>query len=153
MPLPSDRHYDGVDASQVLLHNAPSVPRDFLFHQLQSATGNFSAARYKNFKAHWGIGSTIGCGEKATPYVWQDTPLIFDLDVDPAETVPLANPPPGIVDSFNAALAALLDDIKGSYRTVSNYSRGGFPAWPCCNATQPDCQCSVGVGIDPIASV
>lgn len=52
--LPSDRSYDGVDLSPVLLHGAPSV-RDALFIPDVSGhtRGNLTAARYGNYSVYW----------------------------------------------------------------------------------------------------
>jgi arylsulfatase A-like enzyme len=140
--LPADRHYDGVDFSAILTSggDAPvSPPRDFLFHQVGD---RLMAARHKHYQAHWTTLGAAGCDGGGAPQLDHDPPLVFDLDADPGETTAI-DPPPGLVDAFNAARAALQADIANSFHTQSNYSSGGFDWWACCNATNADCQCSL----------
>ena len=170
--LPSDRHYDGVDFGAVLKGTTDSVARDFLFHQ---SDATFTAARHGRYKAHWETvrgkrmvfllraqnlaltftrkqlshakqWSAEGCNEKGTPHVKHSPPLIFDLLVDPGESTPVTVP--GLADAFDAALAALLSDVEGSFKTQSDYSGGGRAFWPCCNATNPACACDAPSVLD-----
>lgn len=142
VPLPTDRHYDGVDFSSVLTSITGPSPSENRYLAHQGSGGTTHAMRYKNYKAHWITSGAAACDGKGGPTVQHSPPLIFDLDADPAEANPIT-PPAGLVDQFNNALAALLNDVSNSFATKSNYSSGGRAFWPCCNPDTPACQCEI----------
>lgn len=160
--LPTDRVYDGVDLTPLLVGAAthPSVQRDasfprgstgkwapgghtWLFHP-DVMTGNVTAVRYQNYKAFFETAPQPGCAIKASPRLYHNPPLIFDLDADPSESTPLSPPPAGLVESFQAAFAAMWANITSTYRSTANYSEGGESAWACCDPSHVYCRCAAG---------
>lgn len=138
--LDTDRVYDGVDLAPVLFDNAPSA-REWLWHP-NTKDGALDAARYGRYKAHFQTYGPPGCNEPQSQWVQHDPPLIFDLETDPGETTPLANPPDGLVATFKAALAAQLTNISSTYRSTADYSEGGWAHAPCCNPNNAACRCT-----------
>lgn len=115
IPLPTDRVYDGRDMSPVLLHDDGKSLHDVLFFY-GGASGEWpandqgwhipSAARMGCWKAHWATGSgmgpcTFGGGVYATcPHVKypMDSPLLFNVCIDPSESIPLSGYTNGTVN-------------------------------------------------------
>eukprot|EP00047_Mylnosiga_fluctuans_P012367 m.25635 g.25635 ORF g.25635 m.25635 type:complete len:452 (+) comp4191_c0_seq1:2-1357(+) len=141
--LPSDRHFDGVDIADVLFQNATPSDR-ILFHPCCSGphSGDLDAVRLGRYKAFFATYSVPACSEPAAGRREHNPPLIFDLETDPGETTPLAQPPSGLVQAMVAARLARLADIAGSFRSMANYSVGGVDAWPCCKQGNVGCRCN-----------
>ncbi len=76
--IPDDRIIDGVDLTETLLEGAES-PRD---HMLFYRGTEIFAARLGDYKAHYTIQGSYGMWEKKEKL---DTPLLFNLSVDPSE--------------------------------------------------------------------
>ncbi len=76
--IPKDRVMDGYDLSETLLNNSES-PRD---HMLFYRGTDLYAARLGDFKAHYTIQGSYGMWEKKEEL---ETPLLFNLSVDPSE--------------------------------------------------------------------
>lgn len=106
VPLPQDRVFDGRDMSQVLLARDGRSAHEFLFIYgadckaglCSGGGGNCAkdggpaAVRYGRWKAHWctgpGLGGCDGCEIKNYSEA-QGGPLLFDIEQDPSEGIPL----------------------------------------------------------------
>ena len=127
--LPTDRPYDGVDMSRVLLHGgdtahstatAPPSPRDFLFLYGGAAGLKLpSAARFGPYKAHWATGPGLsGC--KASPSApagcptlfYSGGPLLFNVEEDPSEAYPLSV---NVSTHKDPRIAQLLASFRAAY--------------------------------------
>ena len=125
----------------VLFEGASSI-RDVLFMtDTLKGQENITSVRYKNFKAYTRTYAQAGCREPAGKVTnWPDY-LVFDLDVDPAESTPIT-PSAAVMDAIWAAHNTLLLDIQNTFRSVANYSKGSMVNdSPCCNATNAVCRC------------
>ncbi|XP_061765103.1 arylsulfatase G isoform X2 [Nerophis ophidion] len=88
---PSDRRYDGIDASRVLLHGE-QIGHKVLFHPNSGAAGRFGdlqAVRAGKYKAFYMTGAAEACGGDVGTQELHNPPLIFDLEHDEAEATPL----------------------------------------------------------------
>lgn len=91
--LPTDRSFDGIDLTALLI--SPDSQRNnasahsTLFHPLSGAcgSGDLMAARVGRYKAHWITGGANGCMGSTTPAcITHSPPLLFDVGgEDPAE--------------------------------------------------------------------
>ncbi|XP_023986085.1 arylsulfatase G isoform X2 [Physeter macrocephalus] len=143
--LPQGRHFDGLDASEVLFGGAQAGHR-VLFHPNSGAAGEDGAlqtVRLERYKAFFVTGGARACDGSVGPEWRHEPPLIFNLDDDVAEAAPLE---PGsaeyqrVLPEVRAALSGVLEDIAGD--NVSRADYGQDPsATPCCNAHQTACRC------------
>ncbi len=86
---PADRMLDGFDLTDVL-HGKGSSPRQTMFYWRGS---KLYAVRHGSFKAHFITRSEYG----SDPAVEHLTPLLYNLDHDPAEKFDIANNHPDVI--------------------------------------------------------
>ena len=86
---PNDRVLDGYDLSGVLLGKSSS-PRKTMFYWRGS---KLYAVRHGSFKAHFITKSEYG----SDPEVVHDTPVLYNLDVDPSEKFDVAQKHPEVI--------------------------------------------------------
>lgn len=143
---PTDRHYDGIDATDVLL-NGGQTGHKFLFHPNSGAAGQFGdlqSVRSGKHKAFYMTGGAEACNGSTGSELLHDPPLIFDLEADEAEESPLD---PGtsaykeIADRMSRAREELLWDITNDTVSTADYSTDPSAA-PCCDHKQPVCRCN-----------
>ena len=91
--LPDDRTFDGVDLSATLLEGKDS-PRDTMFFYRGV---NLFAVRHGSYKAHFQTRPSYVRGEKTTIH---ETPLLFDLNVDPSEKYNVAKEHPEVLEEI-----------------------------------------------------
>ena len=152
--LPSDREYDGMDISGLLLGKT-KVAHTTLFHpgnQASNASASNAqrvpAMRMGKYKAHFATKGSKSCrgadGNPRTgtggPLMTHDPPLVFDLDRDPAESAPLD---PATIPAQIAEMQHLYEQfwlsVNGTLRSTTNYNRN--PAFkPCSNAESECCR-------------
>lgn len=94
--MPTDRVYDGRDASEILFNDQGKSKHEFLWIYNGNAAGTHgpSAVRFGTFKAHWVTGPGLGgCkfgnGTQCPTVKYLDRPLLFNIDEDPSEAYPL----------------------------------------------------------------
>lgn len=143
---PSDRRYDGIDATDVLL-NRGQTGHEFLFHPNSGAAGQYGdlqTVRTRKHKAFYMTGAAEACGGSTAREQLHDPPLIFDLEADEAEDRPLD---PGTSEYQEAAERAargreevLWDIATDPSVSTADYSTEGSAA-PCCDPTRPACRC------------
>jgi len=152
--LPTDRSFDGIDLTALLI--SPDSQRNnasahsTLFHPLSGAcgSGDLMAARVGRYKAHWITGGANGCMGSTTPAcITHSPPLLFDVGgEDPAEAHALDTALPQyavVVKQLEDARIAKLANIASTLRHVANYSTSAAGrAANCCNKKSPDCACS-----------
>lgn len=154
---PSDRRYDGIDATDILL-NGGQTGHEFLFQPNSGAAGQYGdlqTVRTGKHKAFYITGAAEACGGSTGSEQLHDPPLIFDLEVDEAEENPLD---PGtaeyqeVADRVARGREALLWDIATD-QSVSraDYSTDGSAA-PCCDPTRPVCRCHTA-GSTPLQTI
>eukprot|EP00656_Telonema_subtile_P043815 TRINITY_DN50118_c0_g1_i1.p1 TRINITY_DN50118_c0_g1~~TRINITY_DN50118_c0_g1_i1.p1 ORF type:complete len:248 (-),score=50.60 TRINITY_DN50118_c0_g1_i1:62-805(-) len=146
VPMPTDRSYDGLDLSAVLLNGSDSAHHT-LFHPLSGAcgSGELKAMRLGQYKAVWQTGGAPGCEQPAAPCVVHDPPLVFDLEADPSESAPLdlGNVTVGaVLEKMEQEMASKMANVQGTARSVANYSTSDAGrAANCCNPASPVCSC------------
>lgn len=140
--LPDARHSEAADLAAVdpraLPATAPDAARPFLFHYCGCTV---TAVRHGRLKAHyftpnWDAGlsacpSLTICPCKGTQH---DPPLLYDLDVDPAEQQPLDVTLPEhlqVVAAMQAAVAAQAAGVQRVPNQLENLPRPWL--MPCCN--------------------
>ncbi|XP_026861843.2 arylsulfatase G isoform X2 [Electrophorus electricus] len=154
---PSDRRYDGIDITHVLLHDSDTGHKAWhhsetvsLMHPNSGAAGQFGdlqTVRVGRHKAFYITGSAEACGGAKGKQQMHDPPLIFELSRDVAEGSPLD---PSSVE-YQAVLReverereAVLWDIATDNVSTADYSITQA-AFPCCQPHNPVCRChSVG---------
>lgn len=143
---PSDRRYDGIDITDVLLSGGQSG-HEFLFHPNSGASGlygDLQTVRTRKHKAFYITGGAEACdGSKGSEQL-HDPPLIFDLEVDEAEDSPMD---PGtaeyqaVAERMARGREQILWDIATDESvSTADYSTEGSAA-PCCDPTRPVCRC------------
>lgn len=90
--LPSDRAFDGRDATDILLKDDGKTKHDFLFfygacNPHYEAYQSISAVRHGAYKAHWCTAPGLGQSKNLTKTY--DPPLMFNVEEDPSESEPL----------------------------------------------------------------
>uniref|UniRef100_A0A8C0YTQ3 Arylsulfatase G n=1 Tax=Canis lupus familiaris TaxID=9615 RepID=A0A8C0YTQ3_CANLF len=131
--LPQDRHFDGLDASEVLFGWSQTGHR-VLFHPNSGAAGEFGAlqtVRLGSYKAFYVSGGAKACDGDVGREQHHDPPLIFNLEDDVAEAVPLDR---------GSILADVLLDIAGDNTSRADYTRHPSVT-PCCNPHHVACRC------------
>jgi len=154
-PLPTDRHFDGMDMSPVLFDGAQAL-HDTLFHG-ESIGGELTAWRWHQYKAYSKTYAVGACNSTAEDMqllrsgsdddngeinvkLWK-TPLIFDVASDPAESTPLQDVDPRLVKQLLSVHSALMSDIRGSAASQVDWTMGWESVYPCCNPNHVKCRC------------
>ncbi|XP_072602855.1 arylsulfatase G isoform X1 [Vulpes vulpes] len=143
--LPQDRHFDGLDASEVLFGWSQTGHR-VLFHPNSGAAGEFGAlqtVRLGPYKAFYVSGGAKACDGDVGPEQHHEPPLIFNLEDDVAEAVPLDRGSAeyqGVLPKVREVLADVLLDIAGDNTSRADYTRDPSVT-PCCNPHHVACRC------------
>ncbi|XP_059989832.1 arylsulfatase G isoform X2 [Lagenorhynchus albirostris] len=143
--LPQGRHFDGLDASEVLFGRAQAGHR-VLFHPNSGAAGEDGAlqtVRVERYKAFFVTGGARACDGSVGPERHHEPPLIFNLDDDVAEAAPLDRGSAEyqrVLPEVRAALSEVLEDIAGDTTSRADYSQDPSVT-PCCNPHQTACRC------------
>ena len=97
VPVPADRVIDGVDLSPVLLAGASS-PREVVFYYRGD---ELYAVRAGAYKAHFITQGAYG----GAPREVHETPLLYNVAIDPAERFDIAAEHPEIIEKIRAVVA------------------------------------------------
>lgn len=105
--LPNDRIFDGYDISPVMFGTGPD-PRDIVYYYGGGA--QIYAIRKGAYKAHFIIQPESG----GTPEekIVQDTPVLYNLNVDPSERFNIADKHPEIIAEIKRVLEKHLSTLK-----------------------------------------
>lgn len=108
--LPTDLIIDGRDASPLILTETGKSAHAFLPFYNEPVYGNASkeifAARFGRYKAHFitspGLGNGRWSWHGPSPKAYHDPPIVFDIDADPSEALPIpANDlPAGLIEEI-----------------------------------------------------
>lgn len=143
---PSDRRYDGIDTTNILLHGE-QTGHEFLFHPNSGAAGKFGdlqAVRTGKYKAFYITGAAEACGGATGRQQLHNPPLIFDLERDEAEETPLNMVTPeyqAVAERIARKREALLWDIASDMSVSSADYSTDESAAPCCDPKQAVCRC------------
>ncbi|KAM9426245.1 arylsulfatase G isoform 2-T2 [Pholidichthys leucotaenia] len=143
---PSDRCYDGIDATNILLHQE-HTGHEFLFHPNSGAAGKFGdlqTVRTGKYKAFYITGAAEACGGETGRQQLHDPPLIFDLEHDEAEETPLDVKTPQY-QTVAQRIARIREELLWDIATdksvsIADYSKDKSAA-PCCDPLQAVCRC------------
>ncbi|WP_020526097.1 sulfatase family protein [Flexithrix dorotheae] len=102
--VPSDRIVDGLDLSETLFSNATS-PRDHLIYYRGQS---IFAARLGNFKAHYITQGAYGMFGKKEVH---NTPLLYNLSVDPSEEYEISEAHQEEITKINTLIANHKKDL------------------------------------------
>ena len=101
--------------------------------------------RYGQYKAHWVTGGAVGCNDDTGPVRSHDPPLLFDLNLDPAEAHALDTDSPEmrrVVAEMERLRRGVLADIEADATSVADYRTGPEGRLSnCCNASHVACRC------------
>ncbi|XP_070250569.1 arylsulfatase G isoform X1 [Myotis yumanensis] len=143
--LPRGRHFDGLDASDVLFGGSQTGHR-VLFHPNSGAAGEYGAlqtVRLERYKAFYITGGARACDGSVGPARSHEPPLIFNLEDDVTEAVPLDTGSAEyqrVLPQVREVLADVLHDIAGDNVSRADYSQDPAAA-PCCDPHQTVCRC------------
>uniref|UniRef100_A0A8C3X346 Arylsulfatase G n=1 Tax=Catagonus wagneri TaxID=51154 RepID=A0A8C3X346_9CETA len=143
--LPGGRHFDGLDASEVLLGGAQTGHR-VLFHPNSGAAGEDGAlqtVRLEQHKAFYVTGGAKACDGSIGPEQYHEPPLIFSLEDDVAEAAPLERGGAEyqqVLPKVREALTGVLQDIAGDRISRADYAQDPSVA-PCCDPHRTACRC------------
>ena len=115
--LPSDRVYDGRDIRPVLFGTGKS-PHDVYFYY-RGAT--LWAARKGPWKAHFKTQGSYGQGQKQ--FKEHETPLLFNLDIDPSEKYDVSKDHPEAI----AAIKKAVEEHKATIKPVKSQLEERIP--------------------------
>lgn len=142
---PSDRRYDGIDITDILLNNSDTGHKS-LMHPNSGAAGQFGdlqTIRLKHHKAFYLTGGSEACGGGSGQQQYHNPPLIFDLSQNEAEESPLipeSEEYRSILRDVEREREALLWDIATDKVSTADYTT--VPAAvPCCQPRNPACRC------------
>lgn len=144
---PADRRYDGIDATNILLHGEQGG-HEFLFHPNSGAAGRFGdlqAVRTGKLKGFYLTGAAEACGGATGSQQLHDPPLIFDVEHDESEETPLGAQTPeyqAAVQMISRRREELLWDIATDKSVSTADYRTDDSAAPCCDPAQAVCRCS-----------
>uniref|UniRef100_A0A5F8AP22 Arylsulfatase G n=2 Tax=Macaca TaxID=9539 RepID=A0A5F8AP22_MACMU len=143
--LPQGRRFDGVDVSEVLFGRSQPGHR-VLFHPNSGAAGEFGAlqtVRLERYKAFYVTGGARACDGSIGPELQHKLPLIFNLEDDIAEAVPLERGGAeyqAVLPKVRKVLADVLQDIANDNISSADYTQDPSVT-PCCNPYQVACRC------------
>ncbi|XP_071782879.1 arylsulfatase G [Centroberyx gerrardi] len=143
---PSDRRYDGIDATDILLQGQ-QTGHEFLFHPNSGAAGKFGdlqAVRAGKHKAFYITGAAAACGGGSGRQQLHDPPLIFDLEHDQAEETPLETRTPEYQEALERIARGregLLWDIATDQSVSTADYTTDQSAAPCCDPRHTACRC------------
>eukprot|EP01052_Picozoa_sp_SAG31_P050796 SAG31_NODE_11762_length_1000_cov_1.067703_1_plen_229_part_01 len=151
--VPSDRVFDGIDISAVLL-NGSEEGHEALFHPnsgMQGAIavssvllepfcmvssncqavcnlvqGKLDGLRWKNWKAIYQTGGAPDCSGNIGVIARHDPPLLFDLEKDPAESTALdtsTEPYKTVVANMAKMLKQKMLSVNTTMQSITDYSR------------------------------
>ncbi|XP_034049540.1 arylsulfatase G [Thalassophryne amazonica] len=143
---PSDRRFDGIDASNILL-NFEQTGHEFLFHPNSGAAGTYGdlqTVRTGKYKAYYITGAAEACGGATGGQQLHDPPLIFDLERDKAEEMPLDIRTPEY-QMVTQRIARRREKLLWDIATDPSVSTADYSteesAFPCCDPMRPVCRC------------
>ncbi|KAF4085127.1 hypothetical protein AMELA_G00113730 [Ameiurus melas] len=142
---PSDRHYDGIDITHILLHGSDTGHKS-LMHPNSGAAGQFGdlqTVRLGHYKAFYITGGAEACGGGSGKQELHDPPLIFNLNKDEAEGSPLdpaSEKYQLILKEVERVREVLLWDIATDNVSTADYTVSPS-AVPCCQPQNPACRC------------
>lgn len=154
--LPQGRHFDGLDASEVLFGGSQTGHR-VLFHPNSGAAGEYGAlqtVRLERHKAFLLTGGAKACDGSVGPEQHHEPPLIFNLEDDGAEAAPLDTGSAeyqSVLPRVREALADVLHDIASDHISEADYTQDPSVA-PCCNPHHTVCRCGTTSPTDVPAS-
>ncbi|WP_159523065.1 sulfatase family protein [Sunxiuqinia indica] len=102
--LPQDRIYDGSDLSPLLQGGHEPVRNEIIYYR----GTKIYAVRKGKYKAHFLTKSGYG----GDPLVVHETPLLYDLEVDPAERFDVASEHPDIIEEIKTFVDAHRSTLK-----------------------------------------
>ncbi|PNJ50920.1 ARSG isoform 5 [Pongo abelii] len=143
--LPQGRRFDGVDVSEVVFGRSQPGHR-VLFHPNSGAAGEFGAlqtVRLERYKAFYITGGARACDGSTGPELQHKFPLIFNLEDDIAEAVPLERGGAeyqAMLPQVRKVLADVLQDIANDNISSADYTQDPSVT-PCCNPYQIACRC------------
>ncbi|XP_035467924.1 arylsulfatase G isoform X1 [Scophthalmus maximus] len=152
---PAGRRYDGIDATNVLLHGEQNG-HEVLFHPNSGAAGRFGdlqTVRTGKHKAFYITGAATACGGATGRQQLHDAPLIFDLECDEAEETPLDARTPEY-QTVAKRIARRREEILWDITTDTSVSTADYStdelAAPCCDPRLAVCRCHpLGRGWEP----
>ncbi|XP_036925683.1 arylsulfatase G isoform X2 [Sturnira hondurensis] len=143
--LPQGRHFDGLDASEVLFGGSKTGHR-VLFHPNSGAAGEYGAlqtVRLERYKAFFVTGGAKACDGSVGPEQQHEPPLIFNLEDDGAEAMPLETGSAeyqSVLPKVREVLADVLHDVADDHTSIADYTQDPSVT-PCCNPHQIACRC------------
>ncbi|XP_030390010.1 arylsulfatase G isoform X2 [Gopherus evgoodei] len=143
--LPSNRRFDGSDVSEILFGQSHQGHKT-LFHPNSGAAGKageIKALRLAQYKAFYTTGGAKACDGSIGLEEHHQPPLIFNLDQDIQEQVPLdveAGEYRAVLPVITRALTDFLQDIATDNVSTADYSHDPA-AMPCCNPQHIVCRC------------
>ncbi|XP_065419767.1 arylsulfatase G isoform X11 [Chrysemys picta bellii] len=145
--LPPNRRFDGSDMSEILFGQSHQGHKT-LFHPNSGAAGKdgeIKALRLAQYKAFYTTGGAKACDGSIGLEEHHQPPLIFNLDQDIQEQVPLdvkAGEYQAVLPAITGALTDFLQDIATDNVSTADYSHDPA-ATPCCNPQHIVCRCQV----------
>ncbi|XP_077019778.1 arylsulfatase G isoform X3 [Tamandua tetradactyla] len=146
--LPLRRHFDGLDVSEVLFGGSQTGHR-VLFHPNSGVAGDYGAlqtVRLEHHKAFYATGGARGCDGSVGPAQYHEPPLIFNLEDDVAEGLPLERGSveyQAVLPEVRKVLADVLQDIAADNTSRADYTQDPSGT-PCCDPHRIACRCQTG---------
>ncbi|XP_069685122.1 arylsulfatase G-like [Periplaneta americana] len=143
--LPTDRYFDGEDMTSIITGTSQNI-RQVLFHPNNGifVAGEIGAVRLGSYKVVYSTGGIPDCsGHSGPARNHTDVPLVFKLDTDPSEAVPLDRNSSEYVTTVELARIALIDlhqSIRSDNRSTVNYT-SSEEGRVCCDKDSPICRC------------
>lgn len=148
--MPPNRKFDGIDIGSIL-EGKSNNGHEVLYHPNSGVThpeGEIDTIRMGSYKVYWKTGGSTGCSKscdgKIAPEVIHNPPLLFNVEIDPAESTALTEKTEPkyheLLDKAQELKSYIVADIKADNTSVVDYSMGP-KGYPCCDSTKFLCRC------------
>eukprot|EP00116_Pleurobrachia_bachei_P004851 sb/3465113/ len=141
--LPNDRVFDGVPLSFL------QPPSSRVLFIPDTDLQELWAMRWNSYKIYFATNSKPDCNDTETGFVLYDSPLVFDLSVDPGESNPLTNLTVDFYQTLDNFRNDIHKSIEGTFKSTVDWSGNG-DVIPCCDSNNKWCAGSSSKVVDPL---
>nr|DBA21811.1 TPA: hypothetical protein GDO54_012943 [Pyxicephalus adspersus] len=144
--LPANRQFDGIDISAILFGEAHEG-HQILYHPNSGAAGKFGdieAMRLGPYKAFYTTGGALGCDGKIGPELHHNPPLLFNIERDPREEMPIEKSSAEyhqVLPLIEEAIIFIHENVHKDNVSTADYSQD-MTAIICCNPKNIVCRCT-----------
>ncbi|KAJ8038064.1 Arylsulfatase G [Holothuria leucospilota] len=144
--IPTNRIYDGMDISDILL-GRPFSRKRVLYHPIANIFDyrcDIQAVRIGDYKAIFVTGGRADCERNTGNLQIHSPPLIFNVQEDPMESIPLdpdSNLFGSVLEKVDQAMADIEQSLQMDSTPIVEPKYNPCLSIPCCNPLNVVCRC------------